>query len=142
MDSFTQRFKHFLNHSNLSAERPALLILDGRKSHTNNLEVILLARQHNVHIVRRPPHCSHRLLPLDVSITKPLMTYYTQEGRKEMFYLTTHYLTTHIILRLYDVKHMVKDHWDNERGNPLPPNKLLFPISSKGSFICIIPQTG
>ena len=45
-------------------------------------------------------------------------------------------------LRLYGVGHMVKDHSDSERGNPLPPNGLLFPINSKGSFICTIPQTG
>ena len=37
---------------------------------------------------------------------------------------------------------MVKDNSDIERGNTLPPHRLLFPISSKGSFICIIPQTG
>ena len=29
---------------------------------------------------------------------------------------------------------MVKDHSDSERGNPLPPHGLLFPISSKGYF--------
>ena len=45
-------------------------------------------------------------------------------------------------LRLYGVRHMVKDHSYSERGNPLPPHELLFPISSKGSFICTIPQTG
>ena len=45
-------------------------------------------------------------------------------------------------LRLYGVGHMVKDHSDSERGNPLPPHGLLFLISSKGSFICIIPPTG
>ena len=45
-------------------------------------------------------------------------------------------------LRLYGVRHMVKDFSDSERGNPLPPNWLLLPISSKGSFICTIPQTG
>ena len=45
-------------------------------------------------------------------------------------------------LRLYGVRHMVKDHSDSEKGNPLPPHRLLFPINSKGSFICIIPQTG
>ena len=45
-------------------------------------------------------------------------------------------------LRLYGVTYMVKDHSDSERGNPLPPYGLLFPISSKGSFKCIIPQTG
>ena len=45
-------------------------------------------------------------------------------------------------LQLYGVKHIVKDHSDSERGNPLPPHGVLFPISSKGSFICTIPQTG
>ena len=38
-------------------------------------------------------------------------------------------------LRLYGVRHMVKDHSDSERGNLLPPHRLLFPISSKGSFL-------
>ena len=70
--------------------------------------------------------------------------------RKEMFYLTTH--STHFIycykegnvlfndalntfyLRLYGVRHMVKDHSDSEKGNPLPPHGLLSLISSKGSF--------
>ena len=45
-------------------------------------------------------------------------------------------------LRLYGVRHMVKDHSDSEKGNPLPPHRLLFPISSMGYFICTIPQTG
>ena len=40
-------------------------------------------------------------------------------------------------LRLYGVRHMVKYHSDSERGNPLPPHGHLFPISSKGYFICI-----
>ena len=29
---------------------------------------------------------------------------------------------------------MVKDHSDSERGNPLPPHGLLFPINSNGFF--------
>ena len=37
---------------------------------------------------------------------------------------------------------MVEDHSERERGNLLPPHGLLFPNSSKGSFVCIIPQTG
>ena len=45
-------------------------------------------------------------------------------------------------LRLYGVGHMVKDHSDSEKVNRLPPHRLLFPINSKGSFICIIPKTG
>ena len=43
-------------------------------------------------------------------------------------------------LRLYGVRHMVKDHSDSEKGNPLPPPRLLFPINSKGYFICTIPD--
>ena len=45
-------------------------------------------------------------------------------------------------LRLYGVGHMVKDHSDSDRGNPLPPHALLFPINSNGYFICTVPQTG
>ena len=45
-------------------------------------------------------------------------------------------------LRLYGVRHMVKDHSDSEKGNSLPPHRLLLLINSKGSFICTIPQTG
>ena len=43
-------------------------------------------------------------------------------------------------LRLYGVRHMVKDHSDSEKGNPLPPHRLLLSINSKGSFICTIPD--
>ena len=45
-------------------------------------------------------------------------------------------------LQLYGVRHMVKDHSDSEKGNPLLPHGLLFPINSMGSFISTIPQTG
>ena len=45
-------------------------------------------------------------------------------------------------LRLYGVIHVVQDHSDGERENPLLPHGLLFPISSKGTFICTIPLTG
>ena len=55
-------------------------------------------------------------------------------NRIEMFYLTTH-STHHFYLRLYAVGHMVKDHSGSERGNPLPPHGLLFPVSSKGSLM-------
>ena len=50
---------------------------------------------------------------------------------KVLFCLMTH--LTHFYLRLYGVGHMVKDHSDSERGNPLPTlHGLLFFISSKG----------
>ena len=62
------------------------------------------------------------------------------EGRKEGTVLFNDAQNT-FYFRLYGVRHnMVKDHSDSERGNPLPPHRLLFPISSKGSFICTIPH--
>ena len=64
-----------------------------------------------------------------------------EEGRKEGNVLFNDALNTFYLL-LYGVGHMVKDHSDSERGNRLPPHGLLFPISSKGSFVCTIPQTG
>ena len=45
-------------------------------------------------------------------------------------------------LRLYGIRHMVKEHSDSEKGNPLPSHRLFFTINIKGSFICTIPQTG
>ena len=54
---------------------------------------------------------------------------FCKKGRKEMFYLTMH--STHFILRLYGVGHMVKDHSDSERGNPLPPHGLFFQLTAR-----------
>ena len=62
-------------------------------------------------------------------------------GRKEGRVLFNDALNT-FCLWLCGVRHMVKDHSNSERGNLLPPHGLLFLISSKGSVICIIPQTG
>ena len=75
--------------------------------------------------------------PVVVSSDSPFTP--ARERRKEMFHLTMH---STFYLRLYGVRHMVKDHSDNEKGNPLLPHRLLFLISSKGSFICTIQQTG
>ena len=51
------------------------------------------------------------------------------KGRKEGNILFNDALNI-FYLRLYGVTHMVKNHSDSERGNPLPPHGLLFPINS------------
>ena len=80
-------------------------------------------------------------------------------GSKGMFCLTTH--STHFIygymkegnvlfndalntvyLRLYGFRYMVKDHSDSERGNPLPPHGLLFPIISRRKHFPVSSLTG
>ena len=39
-------------------------------------------------------------------------------------------------LRLYGVRHMVKDHSDSEKGNPLPPHRLLFQVMNVCVCMC------
>ena len=82
-----------------------------------------------IFILKQPKHSQHDTL------------LYLFRTRKEGNVLFNDALNT-FYLRLYGVRHMVKDHSHSEKGNPLPPHRLLFPISSKGSFICTIPQTG
>ena len=54
-----------------SQQSPVLLILDGHKSHIS-YEVRLLAREHNVHLLKLPQHLTHLLQPLDLLVFKPM----------------------------------------------------------------------
>ncbi|GFG39808.1 hypothetical protein Cfor_10583 [Coptotermes formosanus] len=77
-ETFTQWFKHFVRYAKPSKEDPVTLTMDGHHSHTRNIEVIDIAREKRVIIVCLPPHCTHKLQPLDVSFIHPLKTYYAQ----------------------------------------------------------------
>ena len=68
---------------------------------------------------------------LCISIQCFMFSFYRRKEGNVLFNdaLNTFYLW------LYGVRHMVKDHSDSKKGNPLPPHGLLFPISSKGSFL-------
>ncbi|XP_053593752.1 uncharacterized protein LOC128667486 [Microplitis demolitor] len=81
-DLFLQWFQWFVDQVKPTSEDPVLLILDGHTTHTNNLDVIDYARDHHVVILCLPPHCTHRLQPLDVSVMKPISSYYEQEVKK------------------------------------------------------------
>ena len=81
IDLFTQWFQHFLQATSPTAEKPVLLVLDGHSTHTKNIQVIDLARANNVHILCLPPHCTHKLQPLDVTFMKPLNMNYDEAVR-------------------------------------------------------------
>lgn len=74
-------FKKFVAFSKASKDFPVLLILDGHSTHTKNLDVIDYARDNGVSLLCLPPHCSHRIQPLDVSFMKPLSLHYSDELR-------------------------------------------------------------
>jgi transposase len=69
-ENFSEFMKHFIKHAKPSAEHPALLILDNHQSHIN-LNVINFAKENHVTLLSFPPHCSHKLQPLDVSRGAP-----------------------------------------------------------------------
>jgi hypothetical protein len=62
---------------------PRLLVLDGHGSHETT-EFMYLCYQNNIHLLFLPPHTSHVLQPLDLSVFSPLKSHY----RKEVGYLT------------------------------------------------------
>ena len=96
-----------------------------------------------MHIAKRNECCLQNVYGYTgIIFYQSTMHYYVlllrKERRKKGNVLFNDALNT-FYLRLYDVGHIVKDRSDRERGNPLPPHMLLFPLSSTGSFICTIP---
>ena len=69
---FMRYMKHFVDHVKPTQDNMALLILDGHKTHTKNLELIDYAKENQVVIISLPPHTSHKLQPLDRTFFKPL----------------------------------------------------------------------
>jgi hypothetical protein len=98
---FIDWFKHFLSYSNPSEDHPVLLLLDGHSTHVKNIEVIELARRSHVHILCFPPHCTHKLQPLDVTFNKPLSDWYSHEVNVWMRQHPGRAVTQHDVGRLF-----------------------------------------
>jgi hypothetical protein len=69
--------KHFCNHVKPTAEDPVLLLLDNHCSHIS-FDVVEYARSHHIEMLSFPPHCSHKLQPLDRCIFGPLKSSYSK----------------------------------------------------------------
>ncbi|KAK7092313.1 hypothetical protein V1264_008076 [Littorina saxatilis] len=70
--------QHFIKHVKPNVEEKVLIVLDGHKSHTSNLDAINLAREHGVILLSLPPHTTQKTQPMDRSVFKPLQAYYDQ----------------------------------------------------------------
>lgn len=73
-DEFFTFMKHFIKHVKPTKECPVLLLLDNHSSHLC-VETLDLAKANGVVMLSFPPHCSHKLQPLDVSVFGPLKKY-------------------------------------------------------------------
>lgn len=98
---FLEWFKCFVKFSGATRNNKVLLLLDGHTTHTKNVELIDYARENGVILLCFPPHCSHRLQPLDVAFMKPLSSYYEVEIRKWMRCNPGKVVTLHQISTLF-----------------------------------------
>lgn len=71
---FCTYIRHFVKYSRSTVDRPVLLLLDNHGSHLS-IEAISYAKDHGVVMLSFPPHCSHKLQPLDRSVYGPFKKY-------------------------------------------------------------------
>lgn len=74
-NNFISALKHFIKHAKPTKENPVLLIMDNHETHVS-IDVIIMAKENNVVILTLPPHCSHKLQPLDVAVLGPFKTFF------------------------------------------------------------------
>ncbi len=70
-DHFLQFLKHFHHHTRASLDAKVLLILDNHSSHLS-VRGIEFCRENGIVMLSFPPHCSHKLQPLDRTVYGPL----------------------------------------------------------------------
>ncbi|KAJ8362735.1 hypothetical protein SKAU_G00115660 [Synaphobranchus kaupii] len=70
-DDFVVFLQHFTARVKPTPERRVLLLLDNHASHLS-LKSIDYCRSNNITLLSFPPHCSHKLQPLDRSVFGPL----------------------------------------------------------------------
>ncbi|KAJ4426133.1 hypothetical protein ANN_26942 [Periplaneta americana] len=76
MDSslFLKFIEHLVNCVHPTKDNPILLILDGHASH-KSIEAIELARKSGIIMITFPPHTTHKLQALDISVFGPFKHY-------------------------------------------------------------------
>ena len=74
---FVKWLKHFVATTNSSKSNPQILILDGHHSH-KTLAAVDYSRDNGITIITLPPHCTHKLQPLDRTLFKSLKSHYNR----------------------------------------------------------------
>ncbi|XP_043230068.1 MFS-type transporter clz9-like [Amphibalanus amphitrite] len=71
----TDVLPHVVRHTKARQDNPILLLLDNHASHVS-LEAVRFCQANGIHLLTFPPHCSHRLQPLDVAVYGPMKSAY------------------------------------------------------------------
>ena len=76
---FVKWLNHFVECTNASKANPQIIVLDGHHSH-KSLEAIRFAQARGIHLITLPPHCTHKMHPLDCSYFSSLKAAYNREA--------------------------------------------------------------
>lgn len=71
---FIDVLNHFIKFTNSSKENPTLIIMDNHESYF--CQLYRLTKSNGITILTLPPHCSNKMLPLDVNIYGPFKSFY------------------------------------------------------------------
>lgn len=80
---FLEWLEHFKKHSRCSASQPVLLLMDNHGSHVS-IGLIDYAKENGITLLPFPPHCSHKLQPLDRTVYGPLKRFYNDSCSRWM----------------------------------------------------------
>lgn len=74
---FISYMEHFIHHVKPGPNNPQILIMDNHESHYSP-EIIAKCKEHHISVVTLPPHCSHKMQPLDKSVYGPFKSFYNR----------------------------------------------------------------
>ena len=64
-ECFLRWLKHLVSVVKPSKQEKHIIILDGQHSH-KTYEAVMFAREHGIELIILPPHCIHKMQPLDI----------------------------------------------------------------------------
>ncbi|XP_047132556.2 uncharacterized protein LOC124811253 [Hydra vulgaris] len=73
-ENFVKYLKHFVGNTKFTKEKPCLLLLDNHETYLS-IEGLDLAKNNGIVMLTFPPHCTHKLQPLDKTVYGPLKNY-------------------------------------------------------------------
>lgn len=78
-DGFFEFLLHFVKNTKCSKEKKCLLLLDNHESHLS-IKGLNFAKDNGIIMLSFPPHCSHKLQPLDRTVYGPLKRYFNSHA--------------------------------------------------------------
>ena len=83
-DNFQLFLHHFVKHTQATKHNPVVLLCDNHESHIS-VEGLDYASENGVVMLSFPPHCSHKLQPLDRTVYGPLNFFYNNSCESWMY---------------------------------------------------------